>query len=207
MRAGLSRQWFIGAALTLGVIALSSSLLVAPHAQPVTTAGPTYTADGRLEFPKPYRSWVFLSSGLDMSYLENARPGQSTFGNVFVNPQAYDAFVRNGTWPDKTVLVLEVRTAEQNGSIIKSGRFQSEVLRTEVHVKDTARFQGGWGFFGYSDETPAAMIPRSANCYSCHQDNGAVDTTFVQFYPTLIPIARSKRTLSPGYLAGEASRK
>ncbi len=40
------------------------------------------------------------------------------------------------------------------------------------------------------------MIPQSADCYSCHTAHGAVDTTFVQFYPTLLPIARSKRTLS-----------
>jgi hypothetical protein len=27
-----------------------------------------------------------------------------------------------------------------------------------------------------------------------------VDTTFVQFYPTLLPVAQKKGTLSPGYL-------
>jgi hypothetical protein len=27
-----------------------------------------------------------------------------------------------------------------------------------------------------------------------------VDTTFVQFYPTLLPLAREKKTLSEGYL-------
>jgi hypothetical protein len=49
------------------------------------------------------------------------------------------------------------------------------------------------------------MIPRTANCYSCHQDHGAVDTSFVQFYPTLLPLARAKKTLSAGYLADEKS--
>ena len=44
------------------------------------------------------------------------------------------------------------------------------------------------------------MTPTSANCYSCHADHGAVDTTFVQFYPTLLPIAKSKDTLSAAYL-------
>ena len=45
----------------------------------------------------------------------------------------------------------------------------------------------------------AKMIPTSANCYSCHADHAAVDTTFVQFYPTLLPIAKSKGTLSAAY--------
>jgi hypothetical protein len=44
------------------------------------------------------------------------------------------------------------------------------------------------------------MIPATASCYSCHEQHGAVDTTFVQFYPTLLPIAIEKHTLSPSYL-------
>jgi hypothetical protein len=32
-----------------------------------------------------------------------------------------------------------------------------------------------------------------------------VDTTFVQFYPTLLPIAKAKRTLSASYLKEEAT--
>lgn len=198
--------WIFSAWIALGTAGLlSSGVTIATRAQPLTTVGPTYTADGRLDFPKTYRKWVYLSSGLDMSYLANATPGMSTFGNVFVNPEAYESFVQNGTWPDKTVLVLEVRRAERNSSINKSGHFQSGIVHTEAHVKDAASFGGGWAFFGFNDEAPAAMIPRTANCYSCHQGNGAVDTTFVQFYPTLLPIARSKKTLSASYLAEETS--
>jgi len=52
---------------------------------------------------------------------------------------------------------------------------------------------------------PATMIPRTANCYSCHQANGAVDTTFVQFYPTLLSVARTKKTLNDHYLTEETS--
>jgi len=180
-----------------------------PRAQPVATGAPAYTADGRLEFPKSYRKWVYLTSGLDMSYLPNALRNLSTFGNVFVNPEAYDAFIENGTWPDKTVLVLEVRRAEQNASINRNGRSQGETVRTEVHLKDAARFEGGWAFFAFADETPAAMIARTANCYSCHQEHAAVDTTFVQFYPTLLSIARTKKTLTDHYLSEEtnAARK
>ena len=180
-----------------------------PRAQPVATDAPAYTANGRLEFPKAYRKWVYLTSGLDMSYLPNALRNLSTFGNVFVNPEAYDSFVENGTWPDKTVLVLEVRRAEQNASINRNGRSQGEIVRTEVHLKDAARFEGGWAFFAFADETPAAMIPRTANCYSCHQEHAAVDTTFVQFYPTLLSIARTKKTLTDHYLSEEtnAARK
>ena len=195
--------------LVLGVlfsaaIFCGTAVSIAPRAQPLAGTAPAYTADGRLEFPKDYRKWVYLTSGLDMSYLPNALRNLSTFGNVFVNPHAYDAFLDTGTWPDKTVLVLEVRRAEQNASINRNGRSQGDIVRTEVHLKDNARFEGGWAFFAFADETPATMIARTANCYSCHQEHAAVDTTFVQFYPTLLSIARTKKTLTEHYLSEEA---
>src|SRR4051812_48237350 len=74
---------------------------------------PNYTADGRLIPPSDYREWIFLSSGLDMSYLQLPLNllRASKFGNVFVNPEAYRTFVKTGAWPDKTVFVAEHRLA------------------------------------------------------------------------------------------------
>jgi hypothetical protein len=167
---------------------------------------PTYTSDGKLQFPANYRQWVYLSSGIDMSYFNNgAAMDHSMFDNVFVNPDAYKTFIDTGKWPDKTMLVLEVRVAGSNASINKSGHFQtSELMGREVHVRDDARFDGHWAFFGFDDQPVAKMVPKEAACYSCHQAHGAVDTTFVQFYPTLIEIAKAKGTLSAEYLKDEA---
>jgi cytochrome c553 len=39
------------------------------------------------------------------------------------------------------------------------------------------------------------QIPATAACYSCHAEHGAVDNTFVQFYPTLLDVAKEKGTL------------
>jgi hypothetical protein len=72
-------------------------------------------------------------------------------------------------------------------------------MAVEVHVKDEARFPGKWAFFGLDDGKTAKMIPTAADCYSCHAAHAAVDTTFVQFYPTLLPIAKSKGTLAAAY--------
>ncbi len=156
-----------------------------------------YTRDGRMLRPADYREWIWLSSGLGMSYSpQAAQSANPAFDNVFVNPAAYRAFVQTGMWPDKTTFVLEVRASQSKGSINQSGRFQGAALGLDVHVKDESRFPGKWAFFNFnpSDES-AVMIPTSANCYSCHQQHGAVDTTFVQFYPTLLEIAKRKRTL------------
>jgi hypothetical protein len=75
-----------------------------------------------------------------------------------------------------------------------------------MHVKDKARFEGGWAFFSFEGNAPAAKIPLKAECYVCHRDHAAVDATFVQFYPTLLPIAQKSGTFSRAYLQEEAER-
>lgn len=135
-----------------------------------------------------------------MSYNPAMDMDHHMFDNVFVNREAYQVFLETGTWPDKTMLVLEGRPAESKGSINKAGHYQAtSTMGFEVHVKDESRFPGKWAFFGFGDAKTSKMIPRSADCYSCHADHAAVDTTFVQFYPTLLPLATNKGTLSPSY--------
>jgi hypothetical protein len=185
----------------LVLAALLSSTAPNQNGAPAPVA-PQYTSDGQLKFPEHYREWVYLTTGIDMSYnpaLQSA--DHSMFDNVFVNPEAFKAFQQTGTWPDKTVLVLEARVAVSKGSINQRGQYQgSDVMDLEVHVKDEARFPDKWAFFGFDDGTTAKMIPTSMECYSCHSAHGAVDTTFVQFYPTLLEIAKKKGTLAAAYV-------
>jgi hypothetical protein len=157
---------------------------------------PHYMADGKLLRPDNYREWVFLSSGLGMTYGPLARPGEPAFDNVFASPEAYRSFLKTGTWPDKTMLVLEVRGSESKGSINQGGHFQSTAVRgVEVHIKDEKRFARKWAFFGFPEgATAAEEMPASHGCFACHEPNGAVDTTFVQFYPTLVHVAKEKGT-------------
>jgi len=162
--------------------------------------GPEYTRNGEFKLPGNYRQWVYLTTGFDMSYNPAMAMGHHMFDNVFVDPASYKAFVETGTWPDKTMLVLEARSAQGKGSINQKGNFQNtEVMGIEVHVKDAARFPGKWAFFGVDDGQTGKMFPVGAECYKCHAAHAAVDTTFVQFYPTLLPIAKSKGTLSAAY--------
>jgi Cytochrome P460 len=185
---------------------------VQPAAAPKAAAkpvadGPQYTADGQMKFPANYREWVFLSSGVDMSYTADAMAmDHSMFDNTFVNPLAYREFMKTGTWPEGTMIMLENRRGEGNHSINKRGQTQSaEVMGAEVHVKDSAHIKGGWGFFGFHDTGSGKLIERPADCYTCHEAHAAVDTTFVQFYPTLMPVAKAKGTLSKEYLKDEAA--
>lgn len=176
------------------IVVLSALTLLGANAP--ASDWPQYTSDGRLQFPQDYRQWVFLSSGLGMTY-GPLGSGEPMFDNVFVNPSAYRAFLDTGRWPDKTVLVLEVRSAQSKGSINQGGHFQTDVAGIETHVKDEKRFPRKWAFFGFTKGSalsePAAA--QNSSCFSCHEPHGAVDTTFVQFYPTLLAIAREKGTL------------
>ena len=196
------------AIVTASVCLLALSLLFTFHSVHAAAAGsgPAYAPNGDLLPVTHYREWIYLSSGVDMSYSPKAAD-TTTFDNVFVNPEAYRSFLATGTWPDKTTIVLEVREAKSKGSINQHGHFQgTSLLGMEVHVKDAARFRGGWAFFDFdSPEKNGTLIPQGAPCYSCHAAHAAVDTTFVQFYPTLLPIAEMKKTFSDAYLKDEAA--
>jgi hypothetical protein len=163
-------------------------------------AGPRYTAAGELIRPADFREWIFVTSGLGMTYSNpTPRPdsGQAgpprtpSFTNVYVNPPSYHAFMKTGRWPDKTMFILEVRRSATEGSINKGGNFQSDLLVIEASVKDESRYPGKWAYFDFGrDMKPqVAALPTTERCYSCHAEHGAVDNTFVQFYPTLLEVA------------------
>jgi hypothetical protein len=127
------------------------------------------------------------------------------FDNVFVTRDAYNAFLRTGSWPDKTMFILEGRQAETNVSINNGGHTQGGMAFMEAAVKDTARFTGtgGWGYFSFDSREglvdSASPLPSTASCYACHSANTAVDNTFVQFYPELFAIAKAKGTVKASY--------
>ena len=165
--------------------------------------GPQFTASGDLLLPKNYREWVFLSSGLGMTYgpAAQADQGNPMFDNVFVNPSAYRAFMQTGHWPDKTIFMLEIRRAIGKGSINNAGHYQSEVAALEAAVKDEGRFPQKWAYFGFGRSEKATALPATSACNSCHTQNAAVENTFVQFYPALLEVATHKATLNPAYAA------
>jgi hypothetical protein len=90
--------------------------------------------------------------------------------------------------------MLEIRTSHNQGSINLAGHYQGDLEAVEAHVK---KADGQWAFYGFGKNTkPARLIPKDASCYSCHEQHGAVDTTFVQFYPTLFKVAQAKKIVN-----------
>src|SRR6516165_6143429 len=137
MRFGLRWASPVGATMARSAAAHAAVFLCAfvvalqagaagPAATPAATgtaAAPAYTEDGRLQYPSEYRDWVFLSSGIDMSYSDAMR-GHSMFDNVFVNREAYPDSVPAAPGPDQPPPLREGRGASEKGAINRSGNLK-----------------------------------------------------------------------------------
>jgi hypothetical protein len=182
--------------LLAGAAALRASRSQTPPA--AASAAAEFTADGKLVRPEGYRRWAYVSSGFGMSYSANeAAGGNPAFTNGFVNRASYDYFLANGKWPDKTIFVLEEYGSNSKGSINQHGSYQDKFLGLAVEVKDETRFADKWAYFAFdtSQKASSAVTPSKNACWKCHEENAAVEHSFVQFYPELLKVAREKGTL------------
>jgi len=174
-----------------GVVALLALCLGALAAGPSSNSPePQYDAQGNLLRPPDYRDWEFLSAGYGMNY--SPGPGShELFTNVFVQRWAYQQFLESGKWPERTMFVIDEREAQSKGSINKTGHFQTDLVALAVEVKDSAHNPEKWSYYGFkADDKNASAMPKGNGCFSCHEEHGAVEHTFVQFYPTLKPVAK-----------------
>ena len=143
--------------LVAAVVAIASIA----GAQSASGDGPRYRNGNELVRPDDYREWMFLSSGLGMTYeaerVEEAGSGARPmrFQNVFVNRSAYAGFKETGEWPNGSIFILEIRQAVSEASINVAGSFQSDLLVLEAEVKDS-RFEDGWAFYNFG---PAGSMP------------------------------------------------
>jgi hypothetical protein len=173
-------------AVAMVVIACMASMAAAPEAQ---SPQPQYDAKGNLLRPADYRDWEFLSAGFGMNY--SATAGHEMFTNVFVQRWAYEQFLGSGKWPEQTMFVIDERAAQSKGSINKTGHFQTDLMGLAVEVKDSSHNPEKWAYYGFdTDGKTAEAMPKGNGCYACHDAHAAVEHTFVQFYPTLKPVAK-----------------
>jgi cytochrome P460 len=190
-------QW--RSALSMAAVAVLGTVLVAcrggsaevGRAAPPEEKSPKlqYDAKGNLLRPVDYRDWEFLSAGYGMNY-SPAPDSHDLFTNVFVQRWAYQEFLESGKWPEHSMFVIDERDAESKGSINKKGHFQTELMGLAVEVKDSTRNPDKWAYYGFQPNANTAESEPKGNCWSCHDQHAAVEHTFVQFYPTLKPVAK-----------------
>ena len=173
------------------VLALAGCLILLASAPDAKGPKPQYDDKGQLLRPADYREWMFLSAGYGMNY--SPGPGShEMFTNVFVQHWAYDEFVKSGKWPEQSMFVIDERDAASRSSINQKGHYQTDLAGLAVEVKDSARNPDKWAYYGFSaDGKTAEAMPKGNGCWSCHDAHAAVEHTFVQFYPTLKPVAKT----------------
>ena len=189
------------------ILVLSSGLLAAlaravePAAGAGSEADPQYK--GReLVRPDGYRTWVFVGANIGLRYRkdektttqrESARHADMEIGdfhNVYINPKPYKHFLEKGTFPDGTVLVMDVYQAKGRDpkGVLEKGFFPADQREIEVAVKNSKRPDGAtedWAYYIFPlGTTTAAAKPKQA-CYDCHRKHASIDNVWVQFYPTL----------------------
>jgi hypothetical protein len=113
------------------------------------------------------------------------------YHNVYIKPEAYREFSKTGKFPEGTVLAMEMVSKETKKEPALQGSFESDFLGLEIAVKDSARFQGGWAYYNFSNGMSASYrakadpFPVSAGCVACHKQHAETDNVFTQFYPVL----------------------
>jgi len=152
-------------------------------------AEPTYTKDGALELPTGYREWVYVGASLGLSYSEElTREGPGRFHHIYMQPEAYRQYRDEGTFPEKTMLVMENYSAGSKENPNLHGHFEDKRVGLEVALKDSEQFDDGWAYFNFTTakglRDNAKAFPKAA-CYDCHAEHAQDDNVFVQFYPIL----------------------
>lgn len=154
---------------------------------------PSYDGAGNVIRPEGYRKWVFVGTSLGLRYMGEGGTddGPGSFHNVYIQPEAYDAFVATGAFPEKTILAMEVYSSgtKEPKSGLTGGFFGDQLTGFSTAIKDKERFPEGWGYASFmrdGSKLAATAEPfRKAQCYDCHHEHAATDNVFTQFYPLL----------------------
>jgi hypothetical protein len=186
---GFRRQRYAAAGFAIVAVVSASLLGQIQHTQKQPrVAGAVFVGKNRLVRPAAYREWVFVGSSLGLGYTPQSETSEM-YHNVYINPEAYREYSKSGRFPEGTVMVMEMISADLKKEPGLHGSYEKDFMAVEASVKDS-RFEGGWGYFDFSEgmgtlKAEAEPLPQTAGCLSCHQERAATDHVFTQFYPVL----------------------
>lgn len=182
--------------------AIAAVMLVAA-ATPFDT-GPRYDGRGDLYLPEDLYEWVLVGSSIGLGYNEDAQdpePGDAPgmFHNVLMEPSSYRHYAETGEFREGTMFALMMYTPGAQAPPREGGFYEDRFVAMEISVKDSTRFEDGWGFtnFVIEDEVPSetgAALPAGNGCFQCHTEHAAKDHVFTQFYPAIRRLDRERAT-------------
>jgi len=124
-------------------------------------------SDEGVQFPDGFRRWIHVGTGVIMPSDNPMLKGEEGMHHVFANAKAADAYA-TGDFPDGSVLVYELRDAQQKSGVISEG----ERRRVDVMIKDSNLYKstGGWRFerFFGDQKTDNAIKDSGSSCFQCH---------------------------------------
>ena len=166
---------------------------------------PQYNSGGQLLLPADFETWVFVGSNLGLAYREELpestaaeadRATHAFFHNVYIDRRAYDYFAEHRSFPDRTMLVMEIFAAQDKEpkAILTAGKFNGDRMGVEVAVKNSSRPDGhstAWAYYDFSGGPNPGTLKAAASafpddrCETCHRKHASSDNVWVQFYPAL----------------------
>jgi hypothetical protein len=147
---GLRPSYAMAAVLLAGIVSVSVLAQIQPATQVRHSPAVLEGADTLLR-PAGFRDWTVVGK------------------QVYITQSSYLAYTKTGIFPDGTVFVWEAPPGET-----KAPHSTSSTLLASV--KDSRRFEGGWGFFDFSNSSgeslaKARALPESRGCRTCHRQS------------------------------------
>jgi len=162
-----SRRTFfaLGALIMLGFTTLSLSVL---HGSETG------------QYPDKFRLWVHVGTGVIIagSPLPETEQGMH---HIFANQKAAEGYA-SGNFADGSIIVYELREAQQQNGII----FEGDRRRVDVMIKDSSQYgnTGGWRFerFMRNEQVQDAVHDAGTSCFACHMKAGKHGFVFSQLH-------------------------
>jgi len=164
-----------------------------PGTPPSTIPGAIeYTQDGKLKRPpfSAFRKWVYVGTPLTPNDMNDGKANFPEFHNVYMDPESFDYYAKNGKYRDGTVIVKELTSVGSKEAASGAGYFMGEFTGLEISLKDSKLFPkdpGNWGFYSFGHSYPLKEVSKPNKvdeCNKCHETN-AIDFVFSQYYPVL----------------------
>jgi hypothetical protein len=153
------------AAVALFGIVSVSVMTQMRHTTPATRASAAVFERGNtLLRPEGYRDWIVVS--------------RTPTHRVYTDPKGYRGYEKTGRFPEGTLMIWE---SSRGGPDTAPRPHKESALLASV--KDSTRFDGGWGFFDFTalDGTMTARaqaVPESSGCGTCHRQDAETDHVF-----------------------------
>jgi hypothetical protein len=170
---------------------VSASVLAQMRQAPasdVKNSTAVFEATDPLLRPDDYREWILVSDDSERRPVEGegVRVELTPARRVYINPEGYRAYMKTGVFSEGTVMIWESVRADADAT--RHPHPQSPALLASV--KDSTRFDGGWGFFDFTGQdgrviSKAQPNAESSRCRTCHLEEAETDSVFTQFYSAL----------------------